>query len=241
MKKVAGFFIFLVIAVGVILAARNVLIVHGIKAGVKAVTGLGVDVERMQVGLLQPSIDVRGFKLLNPEGFVDKTMLSIPAFSVIYDIPSLFQKKVYLKKLVLDIQEMDVIRNQKGEVNVQAMQKLMNQKGGGEMPKVQIDVLELKIGKVVFKDYSLSSAPKVSEFKIDLNERVENLTDPKSLANLILSKALKSSALAQFSGVDMKAVEANIKELEGQTEQIKKQVNELKSKGLDLLKGYTPK
>jgi len=245
MRKIGGFLIGLIIVLGVIVAARNILIVQGIKAGVKTVTGLEVVIEQMHIGLLRPVIDVRGFKLLNPEGFPDKTMISVPVISVVYDFPSLFQKKVSVKKMTLDLQEMDVIRNQKGEVNVQAMQKLMNQKGGGELPQVRIDVLDLKIGKVVFKDYSLSGTPKVSEFKIGLNERVENITDPKALIALIMSKALKNTALAQISGLDMKAMEAemkgNLKELEGKTEQIKTQVDELKKKAQDLLKGYAPK
>ena len=66
----------------------------------------------------------------------------------------------------------------------------------------QLDLLELKIGKVVYKDYSGGGKPVVQTFNINLNERYKNITDPNALVSLIVFKALINTTLSNIVNLD---------------------------------------
>jgi len=66
------------------------------------------------------------------------------------------------------------------------------------MPAVQIDVLQLKVDKVVYKDYSKGGEPVITETKISLDERIENINDPNRLVQIIVFKTLTKTPFANL-------------------------------------------
>ena len=60
-------FIFLFILVVALFAVKNVVAKMALSGGVKAITGLGVDIGRIDVGIRKTDLDVRNLKILNPE------------------------------------------------------------------------------------------------------------------------------------------------------------------------------
>ena len=80
------------------------------------------------------------------------------------------------------------------------------------MPELQIDVLELKIGKVVYKDYSKGTPPKVREFNVNIDERFENITNPRTFITLIIVKALKNTTIARLTNFNLGALQEDIAE-----------------------------
>jgi len=78
------------------------------------------------------------------------------------------------------------------------------------MPELQIDVLELKIGKVVYKDYSKGTPPKSKEFNVNIDERYENITDPRAFISLIMVKALKNTTIASLTNFNLGALQENV-------------------------------
>lgn len=73
---------------------------------------------------------------------------------------------------------------------------------------VQIDDLELRIGRVVYKDYSRSGSPLVQEFSLNLRERHRHITHPAGLAALIVSKALVHTTIGRLTSFDLGALKA---------------------------------
>ncbi len=109
---------------------------------------------------------------------------------------------------------------EKGELNLDSLrvveekkeEKVEGEEEKTEMPEIQIDVLELKISKVVYKDYSKGTPPKVREFNVNIDERYENITNPRTLISLIIVKALKNTAIASLTNFNLGALQEDVAE-----------------------------
>ncbi len=203
---------------------KNLIVKTSITAGVKAMTGLKLSIKSMNIGILNTLIGIKGLQLFNPPGFVDKLMVDLPEVYVDYNFGAFIKKKVHLEEVRLDLKEFSVIRNEKGELNLDSLrvveekkeEKVEGEEGKEEektkMPELQIDVLELKIGKVVYKDYSKGTPPKVREFNVNIDERFENITNPRTLISLIIVKALKNTVIARLTNFDLGALQEDVAE-----------------------------
>ena len=187
-------------------------------------TGLKLSIKSMNIGILNTLIGIKKLQLYNPPGFVDKLMVDLPEVYVDYDLGAFIKGKVHLEEVRLDLKEFSVIKNEKGELNLDSLrvveekkeEKVEGEEGKEEektkMPELQIDVLELKIGKVVYKDYSKGTPPKVREFNVNIDERYENITDPRALISLIIVKALKNTTIARLTNFNLGALQEDVAE-----------------------------
>ena len=189
---------------------KNVIARKAVSTGVKAITGLKLNIRRMDVGIIKTFISIKGLELFNPSGFKDKLMVDMPEIYVDYDLAAFLKGKVHFEKVKLNLKEFVVVKNQKGDLNLDSLktvkQKEKTPKEKTKMPEIQIDILELKIGKVIYKDYSDSGSPKVREFNVNIDERHENITDPRTLANLIVFKALMNTSIASLANFDVSSL-----------------------------------
>ena len=110
-------------------------------------------------------------------------MLDMSEIYVDYDLPAILGGKIHLRTVRINMSEFVVVKNAKGELNLDALNVVKEQKGAktaapaekGKAPEIQIDVLELKVGKVLYKDYSKGGAPQVQEFNLNLDERYTDI------------------------------------------------------------------
>jgi uncharacterized protein involved in outer membrane biogenesis len=195
----------IIIVAVVLVLFRNQIIKAGAGATIKAISGVDMRIGSLNVGLFRPAVQIKDLKLFNPGAFPEKLMMDMPELYVKYDLPAILKGSVHLSELKINLKEFVVVKTVKGEINVNSLQALQPKQGGGKPPKIQIDVMELNVGKVVYKEFRASGEPKVSEFKIDLHERYENITDPNVLVGLIVSKALRNTSIAGASGIVKKA------------------------------------
>jgi len=207
MKKVIKIVAVVLVLVIVMSFAKNIMAGAIVSAGVKAITGLKLEIKNMNVGVLRTLIGVRGLKLFNPPGFKDSLMADVPELYVNYDLGAFFKKKVHLNELKLNLKELIVVKNKKGELNLNSLKVVKKKKetAGKDAKKThfQIDALELKIGRVIYKDYSTGGAPKVREFNVDVEERYENITDPRALGKLIIFRALVNTTISSLANFDL--------------------------------------
>jgi uncharacterized protein involved in outer membrane biogenesis len=208
----------LVLVVAVLLVAKNVLAKTAVTGGVKAITGLNLHINSMSIGIIKSAIGIKGLKLENPSGFPDKYMVDMPEAYVHYSLPAFFKKKVHLKEIRLDLKECMVVKDANGRVNLDALKSVQNSKAkpaqkkeepkkAAKAPEIQIDVLSLKLGKVVFKDYTTKGEPKVQEFPINIEERYTNITNPTAIGAIIVSKVLMNTTIGKLTGIDLDAVQ----------------------------------
>jgi len=196
----------IVIVCVVLVLGRNLIIKAGAGATIKSITGVDMKIGTLDIGLFRPAVLIKDLKLFNPSNFPEKLMMDLPELYVKYDLPSIIKGKIHLPEIRVDLKEFVVVKMPNGDINVNSLQALQP-KGQAAQPKsegkpvqMQIDMMELNIGKVVYKEYRASAAPRITEYNIDLHERYQNITDPNVLVGLIVSKALRNTAISGISG-----------------------------------------
>jgi len=218
MKKIIILFLIFVVVLAAFSLLKNGIASLALSGGVKAMTGLGVQVRGMDVGILKTLIGIRELKVSNPRGFPDRVMADIPELYVDYDLGAFLKGKVHLEEVRLYLKELIVVKNAKGELNLDALKPVQARKEEGKsqeekkeakMPEMQIDLLKLKIGKVIYKDYT-QNPPAVTAFDVNIDEQYENINDPYIFASLIVSRALLKTTIARLANFDVQALQGDV-------------------------------
>jgi len=252
MKKLRIIGIVLLALLVCFLVAKDIIVKTAVSTGVEAVTGLKLDIKKMNIGLFKTLIGIKGLRLYNPEGFPDKTMIDMPEIYVDYNLGNILKKKVHLEEIRINLKEFTVVRTKDGKLNLDALKTVQDKKEGkkpskekeeeGEMPELQIDSMDLKIGKVTLKDYSKGVKPSVIEFKINIDEHYENITDPYTFVNLIIVKALMNTTIGSLINFNLGSLTDGMDQvLGGTTKAITGAVDATFDTGKDAGKAVTDK
>ncbi len=200
----------------ILIMARDTMIESTLKKGVKRLTGLSMRIQRFRTGVFKPYVDIKDLVLYNPKGFKDRVMADVPEIYIYYDLPYMFKGRHHFYEMRLELQELLVVRNENSELNLNALKSLKDQRSGAAEKqerkplKLDIDYLHLKIGKVIYKDYSKGGAPAVKEFNIGLDESYTGVDDPYELVNLIIVKAIRKTTIAQLTGFDLQSLQDSL-------------------------------
>ncbi len=221
MKKILIGIVVLAVA---LFAAKGVIAKMAVSAGVKSVTGLRLEIRSLQVGVFKGRVHAQGMKLHNPLGFPDPVMADLPELYVDCNLPAFFTGKTHLRELRVELRELTVVKDAQGRLNLDSLRAVKKAKKEQDKPakekkpgarpgSFQIDQLELKVGKVVYKDYSAGGAPSVREFNVNLHERHSNVNDPAALGALIVTRALRNTAIAALANFDLGALDDYAKDV----------------------------
>jgi len=218
MRKILNLFFALVVLAAVLFFARNVVAKVAMETVVTAVTNFPLKMQAIDLNFAGQFIKIADLKLYNPAGFPKEPMVSIPEVYVGFDLAALLKGKIHLPELRFALEDFNVVRNEKGELNLDKIKAIAAQqpkKPGQTEPakpakpaEIQIDSFTLKVGRVQFKDFS-TGAPSVKKFEINLNETFTNITDTNALVALIVSKALMSTSIAMLTGFDVAGLQAS--------------------------------
>lgn len=182
-----------------------------VEKAVCAATGLKLDMQGFKVGLWKTDIEIKGLRLFNPPQFKEHLMFDVPYVFVDYDFAALIKKGIHIQNMKIDLRELDVIRDKNGALNISALKPVSNQKqdsaakkSSQEPPPVRIDYLDLKIGRVIYRDYSKDPAnPSIQEFNLNFQGTYTNIKDLRSLVNIIIGRALVDTAINQLIDFDV--------------------------------------
>ena len=233
MKKVGIAIAIVLVLLLAVIFAKNLIAKTALSAGIKSMTGLRLSMKSINIGILKTLVDIRELKLYNPSGFPDKLMVDMPELYVDYDLGAFLKRRVHIEQIKLNLKEFVVVINEEGKLNldtlkyVQAKQeKGITQEKGKKtrMPVFQIDSLDFKVDKVIFKDYSQGTPPKVREFNVNINEHYENINEPYAFANLIVAKALMNTTIGSLANFDLGPVKEEAKEALGEAVQITQEI-----------------
>ena len=200
---------------------KNMIIKTSVTTGVKAMTGLKLSIRSMNVGVFKSLIGINELQLYNPSGFKDKLMMDLPEIYVDYNLGAIMGGKAHLEEVRLNLKEFIVVKNEAGELNLDSLRVVKETEGEEatkedekqektEMPDIQIDLLKMKIDKVIYKDYSKGTPPKEKVFNVKIDEQYENITDPQSFVRLIIFKALKNTTIASLTNFDLGKLQSGI-------------------------------
>lgn len=234
MKKLGIVIVVILVLLVAIVLARNTIAKNAITAGVKMMTGLNLSIKSMSVGLFKSAIGIEELKLQNPEGFQDKFMVVLPEIYVDYDLGAFLKKQVHFEQINLNLKELTVVKNGKGELNLNALKVVKDKQAPSteEKTEFKIDMLQLKIGRVVFKDYSKGTQPKTLEFNLNIDERYENITDANKLVSLIVTRALINTTIAKLADFDLSSLQTEAGDLlKGATKSAQDVLDKAKQEG----------
>jgi len=228
MKKYLTIAVIAVVVIFVAALVKDLAIKVSVEKGVELVTGLKLKIGSINVGILKPVVHIKNLKLLNPRNFPDRTMIDMPEIYVRYNLPAIIGGKIHLPEVRIALKEFIVVKNSKGELNLDSLKVVEAEKKGeapskeaaGKAPEIQIDSLTLSIGKAVYKDYSKGGEPVVREFNVDLNEKYTNVNDPYALASLIVVKALMNTSISSLANFDLKGLQGTVGDTLGKAEKI---------------------
>lgn len=192
----------LVIAAAV---AKDAIIRNSIKGIISITTGLKVNIGELKTSVAETYISINNVVVLNPPDFNDKIMLDIPEIYIDYDLPSLFKKNIHLYNMRINLKEVTIIKDRYGKINLDYLKGLKREESRERQDDRSrktgflIDSLSLKIGKVIYKDYSVRQEPVVSEYKINIDSQYRNVRDIKEIVRIMLAKAVLSTAIGNLS------------------------------------------
>ncbi|MBN1521547.1 MAG: AsmA family protein [Candidatus Aureabacteria bacterium] len=189
-----------------ILFFKNTILKSIIINGAELITGAPVEMKGFSFRFFQQKIRIKDFWMGNPEGFPEEDLVVIPLIEVDFVRSALLKKRIHLKKLVIDIEQVALVKSRDGQLNVDALsfvkaaqdkeeEKDEEKKPSSEIP-MQIDQLTLSIGKVIYKDYSEGENPVIKVYEINIQEKsYTNIRSAETLAALVLTEAMKPTAI----------------------------------------------
>ena len=215
MKNIIRFLVGIFIPLFLLIFFKNAMAKTAIEWGVERATGLPLQMGKLDINLVKTFVGIEGIQLFNPHGYPDKVMVDMPEIFVDYELSAFAQGAVHLEEMRIHLKEFVVVKNQNGQLNLDALKPVEAQKKGevprseakGKRIRLQIDRLELQIEKVVFKDYYNNGFPSmnpvVKEYKINLHESYHDITDMSALVSLIVVKALANTTIANLAHFDL--------------------------------------
>ena len=237
MKTGFRIIIVLIVILGVLFVGRNIIAKFSIEKGVEAATGLPLNIKKLDLGLVTTHIGINGLSLFNPKEFGDEVMFHASEIFVDYNLGAILKGKIHLEDIRLDFDQLVIIKNEQGQTNLEALKpktkkdqpsqeaEKKDDAGSKKSPQIQIDHLSVKIGKIIYKDYSQGGDPVIKEYQVNISEELNDVMDPNSLLNFIAAKAMAKTALSSLGdfnvGGDMSVPQGAIDTLKSQVEMFK--------------------
>ncbi len=210
-----------IVLIAVFAITKNLVAKVMISNGVQAITGLKVNMKSINIGIFRTSIHIKDLEIFNPSGFKDSFMLHAPEVYADYNLGDFLRKKAHFEEIRLELKELIVVKNAEGELNLKSLNVVKKKKEDNAPEKkkssFEIDVLELKIGKVIYKDYSQGVQPKVREYDVNIDGRFKNIKDPRTFVRLILFKALVNTEISSITNFDLLSLGEDLGDVLGAT------------------------
>jgi len=233
MKKIGIILIILISLASAILIAKDAIIKRTLEGIVSLTTGLKMEIGELKADIPKTSIWARDIIVLNPPHFKDKVMFVIPELYIDYDHKGILKKEIHLNSVHIYLRELTIVKNSENETNIGYIKKLgekraRDRKKASGKYDLQIDLLRLKIGKIIRKDYSEGERPLVSEYNINMDSRYRNVKNANEIVRIIISRALLNTAIEAISDINGFKDAASMPLKEGK-EILKKGVDEFKN------------
>lgn len=183
---------------------KNLIIKSVVTTAASRIIGAPVHMDSLSLNLFNSTINISGFKIDNPDGFPQGMFVSCPQIKVIYDPATLFKPKRHLLLVEIKLKELGLTKNKDGELNVDSL-AIVKQSESAPATPMQIDLLTLSIGRIVYKDYTVGMEPSVRVYDINKQESYKGVPTAQQLILLVLAGPMKAAVIknAKIYGVAM--------------------------------------
>ncbi len=193
-------FILAVVLVVIFFLSLDTIIRLVMQNRIRAQTGMDAEIGKFSLGLVEPTITIKDFKLFNPPSFGGTLFIDIPEIHVEYDRAALAKRDLHVTLMRFNLGELDIVKNEAGQTNIFAIAALppVKKNGGGKKSFAKetgytfsgIDVLNASVGTAKYID--LKDPRNNHEQKIGIeNIILKNVKTPTDLAGLAVLIALR--------------------------------------------------
>jgi len=183
---------------------KNQIIKFVVTTAASRITGAPVRMDSFSLNILSSTIHISGFKIYNPSDFPEGILAFCPKINIIYDRAALFKHKLHFLMLEIELKEMGLTKNKIGKLNVDSL-KIAQQSKSSPATPMQVDLLTLSIGKIVYKDYTIGAEPTVRVSDINRHKSYKGIPTAQQLTLLVLTEPMKAAAIknAEIYGIAM--------------------------------------
>jgi hypothetical protein len=168
-----------------------------VESQIRANTHMDVKIEKLSIGLLSPTLKVENFILYNTAEFGGSPFVQVPELYIEYDRAAIRNRKLHIKLLRLNLEEIAILKDKKGQYNFGSLQK--DAKTAKNTPKnasqgmefVGIDTLNLTLQSARLGTVDMPANDQQVNFGIK-NQIFHNVKSSKDMAAIAFILAGKS-------------------------------------------------
>ncbi|MGB2660834.1 MAG: hypothetical protein WBD04_00420 [Candidatus Omnitrophota bacterium] len=213
MKKFLVYFLVVLLAVsGVLFLFRATVAKMAVNYAIEGMVGAPVKVGKLSLDLPNNTVNMTDFKIFNPKGFPKDVLMDISSLKLVFNkITPLRQKDMVITFMDIELKEVMVIKNKEGKLNADAL-KFVPPKGEEKEAKavpthMPVELMELSMGRVVYKDYTVKGAPSVSVFDVNMKDKkYKKMPGVEVVLAIILREALTKAAIQNAAVYGVTAV-----------------------------------
>lgn len=198
-------FILLLIAVAIVVGlvfSKDAILKAAVEQQIHAQTGMDAKIGRLSLGLLSPVVTIENLTLHNTPEFGGTPFLDIRELHLEYDRDSLAQRKLKIKLLRLNLEELSVVRNPNGTTNIAALNAPVASKSpklAGDIEFLGVEVLNLSLGKVQLIDLKEPRNNRIRNVNLQ-NQVFHNVRTPGDLYGVLILLWMRSGGSGFISG-----------------------------------------
>ena len=107
----------------------------------------------------------------------------------------MLKQKRHFLLVEIELKELGLAKNKEGKLNVDSLKIVQQPKSSPPPVPMQIDLLTLSIGKIVYKDYTVGTEPGVRVYDVNKNKSYKSIPTAQQLALLVLAEPMKAAAI----------------------------------------------
>lgn len=207
LKCFFGLLLLVVVLAVILLLSRDAIFRVIAENRIRAQTGMDAEIGTFHVGLFEPVVTIKNFKLYNPPDFGGTPFLNIPEIHIEYDRDALKHSQLHLTLVRFNLGELDIVKNEAGQTNLFALGVALPAKGGkgksggNELAELKqrtgldfqgVDVLNVSIGTLKYIDLKNPANDREQKIGIE-NLPIRNIKSQADLMGLAGVVALRGS------------------------------------------------
>ncbi|MFA6357270.1 MAG: hypothetical protein WCY09_01180 [Candidatus Omnitrophota bacterium] len=194
------FFILFITGVVSFFVLKNLKIKEIVEREIEKSLGINVTIEKIEISALFTHIAVKGITIHNPGGFLEDELAYINSIHILFDpLEVLLKSKPNLYVFALDLQRLNIVKNNDGLVNIEEILPVKDKNAPGrDQTPFYFDVLVFSLGEVNYIDYS-QVAKKVNNYPIGIKMATFiGIKDEQEVIKLVVSKAIENTDIGKL-------------------------------------------
>jgi len=196
-------FIFLVIFFAFV-ATKNIVVNKLLDMFLEKELEVNINIRDLDVSLLGGHIRIEGLTIDNPQGFPKREFVYIPSLEIVCNpFEYLKTKKLYVYFLDLNIERINIIKNEDGTINLKQF-KVLERKESNTPPFLLIDMFRLRLDDVYFIEYSLHHKPILKRYNVNIKDiGFGNLNSFEDVVKLIVLKIISQTDIGKLINISI--------------------------------------